>query len=244
MLISHRKQFIVTKGKKTAGTSVESFFERFCMPEGAWERLHDRPEHVSEAGIIGHRGRHVRRSTWRNHMTAAEIRDLIGQDVWDRYFKFTVIRNPFDKLISLFYWLENRKDSYTLKRKGKALLARLTPLGNPIDRIKGDTDIERFRAWIAQGGTVEDRETYLIDGEPCLDDYIRFECLHEDIKRICDQLDLPYDADALPRFKAGIRPDRAPIADFYDAETEALVRARFAWEFEAMNYDMPVPGSA
>ncbi len=244
MLISHRKQFIVTKGKKTAGTSTESFFERYCMPEGEWEPLHWRPEHVSEAGVIGHRGRHVTGSTWRNHMAAAEIRDLIGKDVWDRYFKFTVVRNPFDTLVSLYYWLENRKDSYTLKRKGKAVIARVTPLGNPIDLARGDTDIERFRSWIAQGGTVEDRETYLIDGLPCLDDYIRFDHLTDDIERICRHLDLPYDAEALPRFKGGIRPVGAPVADFYDAETEAIVRARFAWEFESLGYDMPLPDPA
>lgn len=34
MLISHRKRFIFTKTAKTAGTSVESYFEQYCMPEG------------------------------------------------------------------------------------------------------------------------------------------------------------------------------------------------------------------
>ncbi len=244
MLISHRKQFIVTKGKKTAGTSVESFFERYCMPEGSWEPLHRRPEHVSDAGVIGHRGRHAKGSRWRNHMAAEEIRNLIGADIWDRYYKFTVVRNPFDKLVSLYYWLENRKQTYTLKRKGKAVIAKVTPLGNPIDQAKGDTDIERFRSWISQGGTVEDRQTYLIDGEPCLDDYIRFEQLAVDIERICHHLDLPYSAEALPRFKGGIRPDRAPVADFYDAKTEAMVRTQFSWEFETLGYDMPTSDPA
>ena len=31
MLISHRKKFIFTKTKKTAGTSVESVFETYCI---------------------------------------------------------------------------------------------------------------------------------------------------------------------------------------------------------------------
>ena len=40
MLISHRKQFIYTKTAKTAGTSVESYFEKYCMPEGKWQFSH------------------------------------------------------------------------------------------------------------------------------------------------------------------------------------------------------------
>jgi hypothetical protein len=31
MLVSHLKKFIFTKTKKTAGTSVESVFEPYCM---------------------------------------------------------------------------------------------------------------------------------------------------------------------------------------------------------------------
>ena len=56
MIVSHRKKFIATKGKATTGTSVESFSERFCMPEGQWTASHDREEHVSESGLIGPRG--------------------------------------------------------------------------------------------------------------------------------------------------------------------------------------------
>ena len=53
MLISHRKRFIYTKTVKTAGTSVESYFEPYCMREGEWSFSHSRAEYVSEAGIVG-----------------------------------------------------------------------------------------------------------------------------------------------------------------------------------------------
>ena len=39
MLISHRKQFIYTKTYKTAGTSVEVYFEPYCMQEGEWKEV-------------------------------------------------------------------------------------------------------------------------------------------------------------------------------------------------------------
>jgi hypothetical protein len=42
-------------------------------------------------------------------MSAASIRDLVGEQIWHRYFKFTVIRNPCDKLISRFFWHQHAK---------------------------------------------------------------------------------------------------------------------------------------
>ncbi len=44
MLVSHRHQFIYTKTHKTASTSVEAYFERFCFPPGdAFILQHHRP---------------------------------------------------------------------------------------------------------------------------------------------------------------------------------------------------------
>jgi len=56
MLISHQKKFIFTKTARTASTSIEIFFERFCMPEDQWEMQEAREVHESEEGIIGFRG--------------------------------------------------------------------------------------------------------------------------------------------------------------------------------------------
>ena len=56
MLVSHRKKFIYTKTTKTAGTSIESYFEKYCLPENEWIESHDREFYIGETGIIGCRG--------------------------------------------------------------------------------------------------------------------------------------------------------------------------------------------
>src|SRR5438034_9985645 len=99
MLVSHRKQFIYTKTIKTGGTSVEAYFEPYCFPDREYEFLHARPQYASETGIVGFRG--LKRPDdgieWYNHMPAAEIKARLGEDVWNRYVKFCVVRDPFDK---------------------------------------------------------------------------------------------------------------------------------------------------
>jgi hypothetical protein len=236
MLISHRKRFIYTKTFKTASTSVESYFEKYCMAEGSWEFRHGREEHISAEGIIGYRGPNARGKTWSNHMPASEIRQKIGHSMWDTYFKFCVIRNPFDKLVSRFYFRdEQKKEKATLRNP-------LTRFYKKSDGVEESTAIERFRKWIRGGGAIIDRDQYVIDGEICVDYFIRFEELHEGIKHVCDALDIPFEPEKIPKLKSGVRKGVIPLYKYYDAETIEIVRDLYKFELETFGYGEPRPG--
>lgn len=85
MLVSHTHRFIYTKTVKTAGTSVEAYFEPLCMPPGTWDLSGPREETVTETGIVGYRGptRPGTAPVWYNHMPAAEIRTRLGSETWN-----------------------------------------------------------------------------------------------------------------------------------------------------------------
>ena len=105
MLVSHQYKFIYTKTMKTAGTSVEVYFEKYCCNPAKYKMCHSRPEEETNFGIIGARGKTISaESKWWNHMPAQQIKNQLGNDVWNNYFKFCVIRNPFDRLVSEFYF--------------------------------------------------------------------------------------------------------------------------------------------
>jgi hypothetical protein len=236
MLISHRKRFIYTKTFKTASTSVESYFEKYCMADGSWEFRHGREEHISAEGIIGYRGPNARGKTWSNHMPASEIRQKIGNSIWDAYFKFCVIRNPFDKLVSRFYFRdEQKKDKVTLRN-------RLTRFYKKSDGVEESTAIKRFRKWVRAGGPIIDRDKYLIDGDICVDYFIRFEELHEGIKHVCDALDIPFEPEKIPKLKSGIRKAVIPLYKYYDAQTIEIVSGLYKFELEIFGYGEPRPG--
>jgi len=220
MLLSHRKKFIFIKTAKTAGTSVEVFFEKHCFPEGEWRFSRSREEYInSESGIVGFRGQSRTNEIFYNHMSAKEIADNLEKDIWEQYFKFTIVRNPFDKMVSAFFHFEKSQnpDKYSM------------------DNL---TDIERFRNWVSDGGEIVDRDIYLIKGKVAVDYFIRFESLKEDIESVCSKLQLDYDLADLPTLKSEHRDRTIKLKDFYDAPTEKIVRELFKFEIEYFDYDL------
>ena len=217
MLISHRKRFIYTKTLKTAGTSVESYFEPYCMPEGAWQFSHHREQYVSPAGIIGYRGKERGGSAWYNHMPAAEIKEKIGPEIWDAYYKFCVVRNPFDKLISSFHF------------------SHLDPNGAMTDAEQ----VRTFRSWIKAKALPRDANRWMIGSTVCMDYLIRYEALETGLRQVCAALGIDFDPQAVPRLKSGFRNPRLAMSDYYDDETRAIVSDLYAVELRVLDYSFP-----
>ncbi|MEQ1784939.1 MAG: hypothetical protein ABMA14_26630, partial [Hyphomonadaceae bacterium] len=103
MLLSHAHRFIYLKTRKTAGTSVEVLLEPLCAPPGHVVK-HGAPETVTPFGVIGFRGTKnlVGNATFRNHMSAIAIRDLLPKE-FATYARIANVRNPYDKTISGYH---------------------------------------------------------------------------------------------------------------------------------------------
>ncbi|MCS3754373.1 hypothetical protein GGP79_002337 [Salinibacter ruber] len=235
MLVSHRHNFIYTKTFKTAGTSVEAFFEPFCIPaEKTWTFSHARAEQVSDAGVVGYRGSNYERATWWNHMPAADIRDRLGPSTWESYFKFCVVRNPFDKAVSNFYFGQKRSFEYTSQYFKGRIRSALRTASRRFLRFE-------FERWLEKGALNVDRDKYMIDGDICMDDFIFFERLEDDVRRISSHLGLPFDGEQLPRLKSGTRPDRYSTNDHYTARSKEIVAEAFDVEIDLFGYSFPAP---
>ncbi|GAA5215313.1 sulfotransferase family 2 domain-containing protein [Corallincola platygyrae] len=121
MIISHKHKFIFLKTNKTAGTSIELALRQHCGGEDIITRV--TPTDESKSRELGGRSAqhclvplsHYSQGDWinllkgkprrfYNHIRAAEVRELIGEDIWQSYYKFCFERNPWDKVISLYFW--------------------------------------------------------------------------------------------------------------------------------------------
>ena len=232
MLVSHRNKFIYTKTIKTASTSVEVYFEPYCRPDGKGT-AGVRDEQISDAGIIGYRGPNRSGKRWYHHMPAKKIKEYLGAEVWSEYFKFCVIRNPFEKLVSAYHfyqWLMDRASG--LEKARLVVLHGLIP-------SKSRDDIKRFRRWLAWTRWFNDRAQYMIDGEVCIDFFIRYESLHDDVRTVCQRLGIPHDPERMPQLKSQINPRDRDLAEYYDEKSIEIVRRRFQFELQHFGYDVP-----
>lgn len=216
MLVSHPKKFIYIKTVKTAGTSIEVALQENCVaPDFEFSQV--KTDFIETGyGIVGARGTGVAGEKWYNHMPALKIRDALPAGVWSGYFKFCNIRNPWDKTVSWFHF----------KHPG-------------IKKQPEGEIIRSFRSWLAgQDGRDIGRDTsiYFIGDAPVCDDYIRYDTLAGDYRRICEKLDVA--EHPIPRLKTAQRGKAIPYQNYYDAAGRDSIAAlydkeiaHFGWSF-------------
>ena len=161
-------------------------------------------------GEEGLRGGLSRPDKYRGHMNAKEIKARIGDQVWDEYYKFSIERNPWDKMVSKYFWDPDQKK----------------------------TDIS-FRDYIFAGGCASNYDYYSINGLPAMDRMVRYEELGSELADLSHAVGLPenvYDTMKTINAKSGYRKD-SDYREMYDDELRDLVGIHFAREIRMMGYE-------
>ena len=213
VLISHRYKFIYLKNYKVAGSSVESFFGQYCIDPLSNYTFGDKcNESISDYGIISSRMMNNSSSKWYKHMSALQVKDNIGDEIFNNYFKFCIVRNPYDLMVSSYFWRLHIKE-----------------FNGPFNEF-----IKNFHHTINTDNT----RRIFINNLPICDYYIRYEILLDDIKKVCEKIGIKnYNLNNLPNHKSGIRPKGLSYRDYYDEETRLIVYNLFKKEFELFGYE-------
>lgn len=224
MIISHSRKFIFIKSAKTAGTSLEAALSNYCSGGDVVTPLGDYEFNRDETGRWVHRA--MNSEGFEQHEWGARIRDKVGLDVWSDYFKFSIARNPWDRVVSLFTWKSRNDPCHT---PGSAFADDAPGSEERLADIR-----EKFARFVRGGWQTNDR-FYIIDGQCCVDLVIRYESLAEDTLEVCRRLGIP--AIELPRLKSGFKPGKFHYSQYYDAESRAIVAERHGTDIRLFGYE-------
>jgi hypothetical protein len=239
MIASFRHGFIFLKSKKSGGSAAESALAPLCGPDdvvtpagfdeplspgGEARNFTSDPETQAiydQAAALrsdpGHKvyiqiDRRCREAgDFHAHMTAKQARSKLGQEFWDRAFKFTIERHPYERAVSQAWFTWAR-------------------LGGP------GQDFEAFFDHSVRTGPYLNNRFYLIKGQPAVDRILRYERLDEDLRDVGARFGLVL-PEPLPSIKGGFRKDRRPAGDILTEDQKAAIRARCTYEFEVMGYE-------
>lgn len=157
------------------------------------------------------------------HVGAASASRHLGPEVWNSYFKFAFERNPWDRMVSLYWWRMRREPEES------------RPSFPEFIRAMHSGDRARMRA--AKATKHSNWHIYTIQDGLAVDHLGRYETLAEDLRFVLTKLGIP--AGELPRSKHQVR--RSGPGELHDAETIELVGELFHQEIALLGYRPPEP---
>lgn len=199
MIVSHKHKFIFFKPWKVGGNSVE----------------HNLITHCGDNDIIDN-----------THRNPKDTLDIVGEKIFNEYFKFTIARNPWDRMVSYFWW----QDGGLIGENHRENVEKLVKL-----KFNGYEFKEQFAKWI--GNYSHFNEPFYFDekGNELMDCYMQFERLATDYKKVCNKLKLPY----TPLKQIGKFPFKKKNRkywEYYNYESGAVVAQRHKKIIEMFNY--------
>jgi hypothetical protein len=158
-----------------------------------------------------------------------DVLQLIEQGVvtrryFNNAFKFGFVRNPFDRMVSLFFYLKKIKceevpDAMTFQEFCRKVERREHP---PVGlyNYKGLNQCNPMADWLT------DRNGHLIA------DFVgRHESVEDDFRKVCESIGID---EAIPHEN---KTDHRPYRDYYDGETRAIVEKLYQRDLDLFGYE-------
>jgi hypothetical protein len=198
-MISLQKRFLFVHIPKTAGNSIQSALRDYSEDELV--ALRKEQDGIERFGLRNPKYR------IKKHSTLVEYRAALGEAEFGNLYKFTCVRNPWDRMVSYYFTPTHKTEAWD-RKKFRKVISRALSVADYLRLDKGEGD---------PFGNV---------------DYImRFENLAEDFRTVCAVLDIS--PTILPQYN---RSTREHYSKYYDDELRELVRTRFAREIERFGY--------
>jgi hypothetical protein len=203
MLISHKKKFIFIHVYKIAGTSIRAalkpYNHRRTMVNRIKSRLNLAPRIFS--------------NDFHPHVRMESLMERLPANIFQTYFKFGFVRNPWDWHVSLYHYMQQTPHHYWH------------------DEVKKWTFDEYLNQRWEKPGYLQHEFLTDKDGNVKVDFIGRYENLETDFRKICSLLDLP-DIN-LPVKRKSVHRD---YRTYYTPETVDIISKHHRKDIELFDY--------
>jgi hypothetical protein len=159
------------------------------------------------------------------HATCKTVKRLAGEEIFNTYFKFTLVRNPYTRMVSVFYYLYNVHKKQFGSFKNFIMLMPLWAKDQSL--LKGSHYIPQIHY------------TH-IDGEKVVDYVAKFEELPASLDPVRSRLGITRQLERHADFIHPRRPS-CPMSEIYGREMVAVMQEVFARDFQCFGYNPEPP---
>jgi len=225
MIISHKYKFIFIKTMKTASSSIElNFAKNLMAPSDVLSKMEEGenleqnnrgwfnplPE-LLDGSYTPYKTafQFYHKFKFGPHQSARVIQHRVPKRIWNSYFKFTVERNPYDKMASM-YFMNWGKDG--VDRRGRS-----------------------FEDWVKRGENLPiNYPLYTWKNQVIVDRVLKYENLEDELSALYSQLGIPF-RGLNERAKGGYRQGQH-YRDVHTAHTRAFTESKFNLELSLFDY--------
>ncbi len=206
-MISHSLKTIFFHIGKAAGSSVEKLLD---------ENRYD--SNIPNYEVFF--GYEPSENIYLQHASASFIYENLENEIFNSYYKFAVVRNPYERLVSVYHYLI---DQHT-KRFGS-----FEAYINELPKMLSNNSLKNGSHHLAQISYTH------INNELICDHIAHFESLPESIQPVIDKLNL---AKGLGKYNVGryYNWQTKPVSDYYTDEMIDIVTTLFADDFSNFAY--------
>ncbi|MEM6395433.1 MAG: sulfotransferase family 2 domain-containing protein [Bacteroidota bacterium] len=207
-MISHRHKCIFIHIPKTGGASVEHVIwpnKSDRTVENLWMGFVNKYENKYQTGGL-------------QHLTANHIKMEVGEEIFKSYFKFSIVRNPWEKVISQYVYMKSKRKDLR-KYLG---MSRYTSLKKYLHLIQKKKHVQ----WMSQSDFLLDSNGYIL-----ADKIIRFENLNPESISIFNQLNIPN--HQLPHIN---KSERRHYTSYYNDLTKEMVADIYKKDIDLFKY--------
>ena len=211
MIISHRKKFIFIHNYKVAGTSIRNALDKYNNKSPATLTTFEKLKCAIQLYPK------IFSKNFSGHSKAEEIKETLPSRIFDSYYKFGFVRNPWDWQVSLYTFMLKEKNhhQHTL--------------------VKSFANFDEYIDWRVHEDLTLQKSFFYSNDEFLMDFVGKFENLEEDFSKVCKRLKL----DATLPYLNKSREDNR-FVNFYSKNSFEMILQAYKEDIDLFGYQKPI----